>query len=77
MTYWRLMISFVNLLQAPTASIYQLVKRVTFVLYLFDMVERVNKKKNCEQYVESKSKEQYKSFSRRQCFNMKDNQKES
>ena len=28
-----------NLLEAPTVSIYQLVKVITFVLYLFDMVE--------------------------------------
>ena len=34
------MIRFVNLLQAPTVSIYQLVKIITFVLYLFDMVEK-------------------------------------
>ena len=34
------MISFANLLQAPTVSIYQLVKTITFVLYLFDMVEK-------------------------------------
>ena len=33
------MIRFANLLQAPTVSIYQLVKTITFVLYLFDMVE--------------------------------------
>ena len=33
------MVRFVNLLQAPTVSIYQLVKTITFVLYLFDMVE--------------------------------------
>ena len=37
------MIRFANLLQAPTVSIYQLVKTITFVLYLFDMVE-MNKK---------------------------------
>ena len=34
------MIRFANLLQAPTVSIYQLVKTITFVLYLFDMVEK-------------------------------------
>ena len=39
MTYWCVMIRFANLLQAPTVSIYQLVKTITFVLYLFDMVE--------------------------------------
>ena len=33
------MIRFTNLLEAPTVSIYQLVKVITFVLYLFDMVE--------------------------------------
>ena len=38
------MIRFANLLQAPTVSIYQLVKAITFVLYLFDMVE-MNKMK--------------------------------
>ena len=37
-----LMIRFANLPQAPTVSIYQLVKTITFVLYLFDMVE-INK----------------------------------
>ena len=41
------MIRFANLLPAPTVSIYQLVKTVTFVLYLFDMVEmnKMNKMK--------------------------------
>ena len=34
------MVRFANLLQAPTVSIYQLVKTITFVLYLFDMVEK-------------------------------------
>ena len=38
------MIRSANLLQAPTLSIYQLVKTITFVLYLFDMVE-MNKMK--------------------------------
>ena len=33
------MIRFANLLQAPTVSIYQLVKTITFVLYLSDMAE--------------------------------------
>ena len=33
------MIRFANFLEAPTVSIYQLVKTITFVLYLFDMVE--------------------------------------
>ena len=42
MTYWCLMIRFANLLQAPKVSIYQLVKTITFVLYLFDM-EEMNK----------------------------------
>ena len=47
MTDWCLMIRFANLLQAPTVSIYQLVKTITFVLYLFDMVEmnKMNKMK--------------------------------
>ena len=41
MTYWCLMIRFdkINLIQAPTVSIYQLVKTITFVLYLFYLVE--------------------------------------
>ena len=38
------MIRFANLPQAPTVSIYQLVQTITFVLYLFDMVE-MNKMK--------------------------------
>ena len=33
------MIRLANLLQAPTVSIYQLVKTKTFALYLFDMVK--------------------------------------
>ena len=33
------MIRFANLLQAPTVSIYQSVKTITFVLYLFDIVK--------------------------------------
>ena len=33
------MIRFANLLQATTVSIYQLVKTITLVLYLFDMVK--------------------------------------
>ena len=45
MTYWCLMIRFANLLQAPTLSIYQLVNTLTFVLYLFDMVEMNKMKK--------------------------------
>ena len=42
------MIRFANLLQAPTVSLYQLVKTMTFVLYLFDMVEmnKIKKLKN-------------------------------
>ena len=42
------MIRFANLLQAPTVSLYQLVKTITFVLYLFDMVEmnKIKKLKN-------------------------------
>ena len=39
------MTRFANLLQAPNVSIYQLVKTITFVLYLFDMVE-MNKNEN-------------------------------
>ena len=48
MTHWCLMIRFANLLQAPTVSLYQLVKTMTFVLYLFDMVEmnKIKKLKN-------------------------------
>ena len=41
MTYWCLMIRLANLLQAPTVSVYQLVKTKTFALYLFDMVKRI------------------------------------
>ena len=33
------MIRLANLLQAPTASVYQLVKTKTFAFYLFDMVK--------------------------------------
>ena len=42
------MIRFANLLQAPTVSLYQLVKTITFVLHLFDMVEmnKIKKLKN-------------------------------
>ena len=39
MTYWCLMIRLANFLQAPTVSIYQLVKTKAFALYLFDMVK--------------------------------------
>ena len=46
MTYWCLMIRFPNLLQAPTVSISQLVKAITFVLYLFDMVETNKNEEN-------------------------------
>ena len=42
------MIRSANLLQAPTLSIYQLVKTITFVLYLFDMVEMNKMKWNNE-----------------------------
>ena len=38
------MIRCESLLQAPTVSIYQFVKTITFVLYLFDMV-KINKMK--------------------------------
>ena len=33
------MIRFANPVQAPTVSVYQLVKTITFVLSLFDMME--------------------------------------
>ena len=44
------MIRFANLLQAPTVSIYQLVKTITFVLYLFDMVEMNKMKMKMKKY---------------------------
>ena len=59
------MIRFANLLQAPTVSIYQLVKTITFVLYLFDMVE-MNKMKMkmkwCFTQVDNMSKESTRSI---------------
>ena len=40
------MIRLANLLQAPTISIYQLVKTKTFALYLFDMVKWIEWNEN-------------------------------
>ena len=40
------MIRLANLLQAPTVSIYQLVKTKTFALHLFDMVKWIKWKWN-------------------------------
>ena len=60
MTYWCLMIRFANLLQAPTVSIYQLVKTITFVLYLFDMVEmnkmEITRIKNYVKFLQKKER---------------------
>ena len=44
------MIRFTNLLEAPTASICQLVKVITFVLYLFGMVEMNKNEKKMKRF---------------------------